>query len=219
MAARRRGKYAVIGLGTFGEAVALELERLGNEVLGVDDDEERVEAMKDRVSHAVIADVRDERNIEALGLADYDAAVVAIGEDLEANVLCTLALKQIGVSRVWVKALTPGHHRVLEKVGADRIIHPEHEIGRHVAQALNYPYVVDYIALGSDYFVVELEVTDTVAGDRVSELGLEEDFGVRFVALKQGREPTYDPDTRLETGQRLVLIGPLDGLERFGGTL
>jgi len=219
MATRQRGKYAVIGLGTFGEAVALELERLGNEVLGVDEDEGRVEAIKDRVSHAVIADVRDESNIASLGVEDFDAAVVAIGEDLEANVLCTLALKHIGVARVWVKALTPGHHRVLEKLGADRIIHPEHEIGLHVAQALNYPYVVDYIALGSDYFVVELEVTEAVDGTPVSELRLEDEYGVRFVALKRGREPTYDPDTRLETGQRLVLIGPLEGLERFGGTL
>ena len=219
MALRRHGKFAVFGLGTFGEAVALELERLGNEVLGVDDDAERVEAMKDRVAHALIADVRDERNVAALGLDGYDAAVVAIGEDLASNVLCTLAVREAGVPRVWVKALTPAHHRVLDRLGADRIIHPEQEIGRHVAQALTYPYVVDYIALGSDYFVVELEVTDAVAGTRVSDLELETAYDVRFVALKRGRSPVYDPAARLEAGQRLVVVGHLDGLRRLGARL
>jgi len=215
----QRGKFAVLGLGTFGEAVAVELERLGNEVLGVDGAPERVEAIKDRISHTVIGDASDEHNVAALGLDDYDGAVVAIGEDLGANVLCTLALRQTGVKRVWVKALNSAHHRILERLGADRIIHPEHEIGRHIAQALTYPYMVDYIALGSDYFVVELAVTPAVAGRTVEDLGLEREYDVRFIALKHGRAPTYDRGVRLEEGQRLVLVGHLDGLQRFGRTL
>lgn len=216
---RHRAKFAVFGLGSFGEAVAVELERLGSEVLGVDEDSERVEAIKDRIAHAVIADVRDERNIAALGIDDYDAAVVAIGEDLGANVLCSLALREAGARKVWVKALNPAHHRILERLGADRIIHPEQEIGRHVAQALTYPYMVDYIALGSDYFVVELAVTAVIAGRSIEALGLESEHGVRFVALKRGRAPSYDRSAILEEGQRLVLIGHLDALQRFGRTL
>lgn len=215
-----KGKYAVIGLGGFGSTVALELERLGNEVLGVDQDEDAVNAVADRLAHVVITNVREERNLEELGLVDYDAVVVAIGENLESNILCTIALKQMGVKQVWVKAITASHHRVLSKLGADRIIHPEHEMGEYVAQALNYPYVLDYIPLGSDYFVVELAVTDALAGRTVADLALEEQFDVRFVALKHGREPVYEADdVTLTTGMRLVMVGPLSGLRRFGKLL
>ncbi len=219
MARAGHGKYAVVGLASFGTTVALELERLGNEVLGIDRDQARVDQLADRLSHAVVADVRDERTVEELDLADYDAVVVAIGEDLESNILCTLGLKSAGVRQVWVKAVTPSHHRILGKLGADRIVHPEHEMGVHVAQTLNYPYVLDYIPLGNDYYVVELEVTDAVAGAPVSELGLD-DLDIRLVALKRARKPQYEPDDEpLEKGQRLVLIGALDDLRALGSKL
>ena len=112
--------FAVMGLGTFGSTVAEELQRLGNEVLGVDRDEERVRLMAEHISEAVIADVRDREALEELGLGQYDAVLVAIGEDLESNLLCTLALKNLGVAEVWVKALTPSHHHILTRLGADR---------------------------------------------------------------------------------------------------
>ncbi|HKJ94531.1 MAG TPA: TrkA family potassium uptake protein [Gammaproteobacteria bacterium] len=216
-----KGKYAVIGLGSFGSTVALELERLGNEVLGVDQNEEAVNAIADRLAHVVITNVREERNLQELGLVDYDAVVVAIGENLESNILCTIALKQMGVKQVWVKAVTASHHRVLNKLGADRIIHPEHEMGEYVAQALNYPYVLDYIPLGNDYFVVEIEATEAIAGRTVTDLDLESQYDVRFVALKHGRQPMYEEATgvTLAEGMRLVLVGPLSGLRRFGRSL
>lgn len=211
------GKFAVLGLGNFGTTVALHLERLGNEVLGVDRDEARVKAVADRLTHVVIADVREERTLEDLGLADYDAAVVAIGEDLESNILSTLSLKSMGVPKVWVKALSPSHHRILAKLGADRIIHPEDEMGQRVANSLNYPFVLDYISLGSDYFVVEIEATNKLAAQPLAELDLAGQFQIRLMALKREREPITEnfDSIILEQGDRLVLLGQLERLLRF----
>ena len=213
--------FAVMGLGTFGSTVAEELERLGNEILGVDRDEERVRLMSERISQAVIADVRDKEALEELGLGQYDAVLVAIGEDLESNLLCTLALKSLGVSEVWVKALTPSHHHILSRLGADRIIHPEHEIGVHVAYSLNYPFVLDYISLGGDYFVVEMEVGERFDGTPLAELKLREEHNVRFLALKRGREPLDEEPERitLARGDRVVLLGHFRDLKRFGAQL
>lgn len=208
------GKFAILGLGSFGSTVALELERLGNEVLGVDRDEKRVNSIADQLTHAVIADVRDERALKELGLKDYDTVVVAIGEDLESNVICTMALKDMKIADIWVKALTVSHHRILARLGANRIINPEYEIGIHVANALNYPYVMDYISLGNDYFVVELEITDNLDGHSLAELDLEQRFEVRFLAVKRGRAPLDKEakDIVLQKKDRLILMGALNNL-------
>lgn len=213
--------FAVMGLGTFGSTVAEELQRLGNDVLGVDRNEERVRDMAERISEAVIADVRDREALEELGLKQYDAVLVAIGEDLESNLLCTLALKGLGVGEVWVKALTPSHHHILNRLGADRIIHPEHEIGVHVAYSLNYPFVLDYISLGGDYFVVEMEVGDSLQETPLRDLRLGESYSLRFLALKRGRAPLdQDPsEIVLARGDRMVLLGHFRDLKRFGAKL
>lgn len=213
-----RNKYAVIGLGGFGSTVAAELQRLGNEVLGIDRDETRVNAIAERISHAVIADARDERVLEEFGLADYDGVVVAIGEDLESNILCTLALKHMGARQVWVKAVTPSHHRILARLGADRIINPEQEIGIHVAQTLARPNVLDYISLGDGYFVVELDLPAKLDGQRLSDLALVERYGIHYVGLKRGRRPQFDPPEQvvLRQGDHLLLVGQLQQLQRFG---
>lgn len=203
------GKFAVLGLGNFGTTVAQQLEELGNEVLAVDGDEERVNTLAEEFTHIVSADVRDERALEELGLGDFDAAVVAIGENLESNILCTLGLKHLGVPRVWVKAKSPAHHRILSKLGADRIVHPEFEIGVRVAYSLNYPFVLDYISLGSDYFVVELALSETVTDSTVDDLELEKRFGIELLALKRGDELIREEKTvtALREGDRLVVVG------------
>lgn len=213
-----KSKFAVIGLGSFGSTVAQELQRLGNEVLGIDKEERAVSAVADQVSHAVIADVRDERVLEELGLADFDGVVVAIGEDLEANILCTLALKDQGVRQIWVKALTTSHHRILSRLGVSRIINPEHEVGLHVAQTLTHPNVVDYISLGNRYYVVELELPSQLNGRRLAELELEQRYGIRYLGLQRGGRPQNDHEETvlLQDGDHLLLIGQLEQLQRLG---
>lgn len=210
-------KYAVIGLGRFGSTVARELERLGNEVLGIDSDEARVSSIAEELSHVAIASAREERVLRELGLVDYDGVVVAIGADLESSLLCTLALKSLGVRSIWVKAASPAHHRILEQLGADRIVNPEHHMGLHVARTMIYPNVLDYIALGHDQYVVELDVPAALAGRRVGELRLSERFGIEPLAFK--REATASAsglqEQLLQGNDRLVLLGTLRALRRF----
>lgn len=211
-------KYTVIGLGTFGSTVARELERLGNEVLGIDRKDENVSRVAEHLSHAVIADAQDEKVLRELGVADHDGAVVAIGEDLESNILCTLALKSLGVPCIWVKAGSPVHHRILEKLGADRIINPEQHMGVHVARTMIYPHVLDYIALGGDDYVVELEVPEQLDGQSIVELKLKDDYGVSVLASKREGESATASDVEqrpLKRGERLVLLGTLGALRRF----
>ncbi|MFA5597124.1 MAG: TrkA family potassium uptake protein, partial [Pusillimonas sp.] len=140
-------QFAVIGLGRFGSAASLELVKLGHSVLGVDTNEKLVNKYADQLTQAVIADVTDRRAIEELGLDNHDVVLVGIGADLEASLLCVVHLKSAGVKKIWVKATSRAHHTILSKLGVDRIIHPEEEMGIRVAQALSYPMVNDYISL------------------------------------------------------------------------
>lgn len=209
-------KFAVIGLGSFGSTVACELIRLGHEVLGLDKDECRVNKFADRITQALIADGTDDKVIEELGLRHYDAVVVAIGENLEASILTTLALKSAGCERVWVKALNDSHHRILSRLQADRIIHPEHEIGVRVAQSLTHPQMLDYISLGHGWFVVEIHVNERIAANRAyaRELSFAE---VQLSLVKRGHTVLEAPyrDLVLQVGDQIVLTGQLDSLLQF----
>src|SRR5690606_823833 len=135
----------------------------------------RTRAMADRLTRAVTGNASDEKVLEELNIKQFDAAVVAIGSNLEGSILVTLALKQIGVRLVWVKALNDAHHRIVQKLGADRIIHPEFEVGIRVAQSLDRPEVVDYISLGADNFIVQLKVKASLDNVSVGEFRLKSD--------------------------------------------
>lgn len=209
-------KFAVIGLGSFGGTVACELVRLGHEVLGIDVDDARVNKHADRLTQTLIADGTDDKVIEELGLQKYDAVVVAIGENLEASILSTLALKSCGCERVWVKATNDTHHRILSRLQADRIIHPEHEIGVRVAQSLTHPQMLDYISLGQGWYVVEVQVNEHIAGRRSYEQEL--DFAdLKMVLVKRGSTVVPPPyrGLLLQVGDQIVLAGLLDNLLKF----
>ena len=176
MSKRKTRSFAVIGLGTFGTIVASELARFGNHVLGIDALERNVAQVADTLAEAVIADGRDEQALREAGVGNYDVAVVAIGEDLEANILCTMNVKLLGVPTIWVKAMSRTHHRILTKLGADRVIQPEQEIGRHIAQMLHNPLVRDYVSLGNGFHVVDFRVPESLDGKRVDADGPERRF-------------------------------------------
>ena len=168
-------QYAVIGLGSFGSTIAQELTRLGHDVMGVDIDGERVEYYADKLSQTLIADGTSDKVVAELDLPAFDAVVVAIGENLEASILTTLALKSAEVEQVWVKAISEPHHRILSRLGANRIIHPEHEMGIRVAQTIVHPEMLDYISLGNDWLVVEVKVDKRFVGMTASELPLKDE--------------------------------------------
>ena len=137
--------FAVIGLGRFGSAIALELSALGHEVMAVDINEEKVQQVADKVTHAVTADARKLEVLQALGLRNFDCAVVAMGGDVGNSALVTLNLKELGIPKVVCKAQSHVHRKVLEKIGADRVIFPEYEMGQKVAQGLSSSNVLNFI--------------------------------------------------------------------------
>ncbi len=221
MARKRNRSFVVIGLGTFGSTVAAELARAGNYVLGIDIDERNVSRLADTLAEAVIADGRDEEALREAGVGSYDTALIAIGEDLEANVLCTMHVKVLGVDTVWVKALSRTHHRILAKLGVDRVILAEQEMGQHIAQMLHNPLVRDYISLGNGFHIVDFRVPGQIGGKRVGELELSERFQLRCLGLMRGSEfiSCQTGETALQEDDKLLLLGRRDELRDFGDSL
>ncbi|MEA3641252.1 MAG: TrkA family potassium uptake protein [Lamprobacter sp.] len=221
MSTQQKRSFAVIGLGTFGTTVASELARFNNHVLGIDILERNVANVAETLAEALIADGRDEQALREAGVGNYDVAVVAIGEELEANILCTMNVKLLGVPTVWVKAISRTHHRILSKMGADRVIQPEQEIGRHIAQMLHNPLVRDYVSLGNGFHVVDFRVPESLAGKRIDELRLSDDFDVRALGLMRGSEflSCESGSAELQTDDKLLLLGRRENMRRLGDSL
>ncbi len=217
MPAPPRRNFAVIGLGTFGSTIARELVRFDNYVLGVDRDSAVVNRMAEELSQAVIADGRDEDAMREVGIGDYDVAVIAMGEDLEASIVTAITVKVAGVPEVWAKATSKMHHRILSRIGVDRVIHPEEEMGRHIAQMLNNPMVRDYVSLGNGFHLVNIIVPERLAGRSLAELKLGERFDLRCVGVMEG--PTFkggdEGNCRLAENDRLLILGKRADLRRF----
>ena len=212
---------AVIGLGTFGAMAARELARFGNHVIGIDTAERAVTPLTDILAQAVILDARDDVALREAGVAECDMVLVAIGEDLEANVLAAINAKLIGVPTVWAKANSRTHHRILLKLGVDRVIHPEEEVGQRVAQMMNNPQVRDYMGLGNGHHVVSFYVPENLAGEKLSRLDLLRKYGLRCAAVMRGTEYIGGPaeDCVLAKDDILVVVGPRQNLRDFSALL
>ncbi len=209
--------FAVIGLGRFGSSVARTLESLGHQVMGIDEDQARVEQVRHDLTHVVQADCTDEDQIRALGLHNFDAVVVAVGNDLEASVLLTLQLKECGVRRVVAKASGETHGKLLAKVGADHVIYPEREMGTRVAHHLLSGAALDAIELTPAYRVVEVPAPAGMADKSLRDLQLRARFGLSVVALRRGEDILINPgaDDQVMTGDIMVLAGDVSGLSRL----
>jgi len=207
---------AVIGLGRFGGAVAAEMERLGFEVLGIDGDGGRVQYYADMLTHVVQADATDETVLRQLGVPDFRFAVVGIGNDVEASILTTAALADLGVPDIWAKAITRSHGRILERVGAHHVVFPEHDMGHRVAHLVG-GRKIDWFLLDEDFAMVEAMVPNSLAGQTLGDLAIRARFGVTVVCVKpEGEGFTYaTPDTVLEKGAVLLVAGPPRQAEAF----
>ena len=221
MAKHTSRTLGVIGLGNFGSTVATELQRFGNHVIGVDIDEGRVARHAETLSQAMILDARDDVALREGGLADCAIGVVAMGSDLEASILAAINLKLIGVPVVWAKATTKTHHRILSKLGVDRIIHPEVEVGQHIAQVLHNPLVRDYVSLGNGYHVVNFRIPESLEGKSLSNLKHRSDFDLRCIGVMRGTEflGQDGSDCALERDDLLLLLGQRKNLRDFAGSL
>lgn len=206
----------VLGLGRFGTAVARELTALGFEVLGADSDEARVLALSKEFTHVVQADTADEDVLRDLGAADFTHAVVGIGSDIEASILTTAGLSDLGVGHIVAKAVTEAHGRILARVGAHEVIYPEHEMGRRVAHRVSGS-VLDWFQVDETFAIVETQVPTQLDGDTLAGAGLRARFGVTVVAVQRTTEEfTYaTPDTLLSEGDILLVAGSNDACEAF----
>jgi len=210
----------VIGLGRFGLAVAEDLCRNGVKVLGVDSDLERMHQAEGLLTHVVCADIRDESVLRSLGAADFECAVVAIGENIQSSIMVTIMLKELGIKTVIAKAQSQLHMKVLEKVGADLVLQPEYEMGRRLAQKLCSGNVLDYIELSEDYGIVERRVPRDWVGKSLIDLHVRRNFGINIIAIRDGanRERmsiTPGADYRLRADDILIMIGANAAIERI----
>lgn len=217
----RRRNFAVIGLGRFGSTVAAELARFGNHVLGIDASEKCVGRIADVIAEAVIADARDETALREAGLEECDVALVAMGGDLESAVLATMNARLIGVKTIWAKASDKTQHRILLKLGADRVVLPEVEMGQHAAQMLNNPAVRDYMSLGNGFHVVNMVAPARMDGKPIGSLKLAARYELRCLGVMRGSDhvDVSDPGTLLRAEDRMLMLGRRPALRAFGDTL
>lgn len=210
-------QYAVIGMGRFGFSVANALSEMGFDVLAIDSDEQRTQAVSNIVTHAVSADSTDEEALRALGIRNFDVVVVAIGEDIQSSILTTLILKEIGVETIIVKAQNELHGKVLNKIGADKVIYPERDMGMRVAHHLISPNILDYIEISEDYSILEMKVSQEMIGKNLKELDVRARFGCNVMAVKRGTKMNISPnaDDRLEEGDVLVIVGETGNLTKL----
>ena len=202
-------QFVVFGLGSFGSAVATTLIDLGHEVLGVDNNEERVDNLKDVITESIKADVTDEKVLEKLGVKNFDAAIVSLATDLEASILVTIMLKEIGLKYVIAKANSILHGKVLEKVGADKIIYPERDEGIRIARSLIMPNIKNHIALSQHYSLIEIAALPVFYEKTLGKLDLPQKYGVNLLAIRRGNQFTFSPTLKhvIRENENLIMVG------------
>ena len=209
--------FAVIGLGRFGRNVARDLARMGQEVLAIDKSEELVRLVQDDVTQAVQADTTDERVLQQLEIREYDAVIVAIGDDIRDSVLTTLLCKEQGVRRLIAKAFDDMHQKILEKTGADQVIQPEKEAGLRLARSLAQDNLLNYLELSGDTSLREVNVPARWIDKTLKELRLRNEYKISVLALRRGGSLIVppEPDDPLQAGDVLLLLGQNDRLDRI----
>lgn len=209
--------YAVIGLGRFGGSVCRELSKEGKEVLAIDLNEERVNEFKDIASYAVIADSTDETTLKELGIQNIDHVIVAIGDNIQASILTTVILTELGVEKITVKAQNDYHEKILKKIGAHQVVHPERDMGRRIAHSIMSQNVLDYLELSDHHSIVEVKVSDKMVGKSLVELNIRAKYGCSVVAIQKNDQLIVSPDPNipLTIEDILIVIGADEDIAKF----
>ena len=212
-------QLAVIGMGRVGASLVRTLDELGHDVLGIDREEDRIQDLSDELPgiHLVAADAADAEVLRNLGLEQFDGAAVVIGESIQDSVLVTLILKDLGVPMVFSRANNDLHARVLERIGADHVIQPEKEFGEFLARQMSLPGIQDYLDLGQDEALIEIEVPREWVDKSLADLQLHRKKDLTVLAIKgENKGGTLPrPDTPLQKGDILVVGGPKRELDKF----
>lgn len=210
-------QFVVIGLGRFGSSIAKTLYNLGYDVLGIDNNEEIIQALADSITHAVQADATDENTLKALGVRNFDVGIVSIGQDIQASILVTLILKELGIKFVVAKAQSELHGKVLYKIGADRVVFPERDMGVRVAHNLVSSNILDYIELSPDFSIVEIAAIPEWFEKSLRELDMRVKHGLNVMAIKRNEEVIVSPkaDDIILEGDILVVVGQNKDIEKL----
>ena len=209
--------YAVIGLGRFGSSICKELSEEGMNVLAIDIDEHKVNEFKNIASFAVIADATDEQALKDIGIKNIDHVIVAIGDNIQASILTTVILSEMGVKKITVKAQNDYHEKILQKIGAHQVVHPERDMGRRLAHSLISSNILDYIELSEEHSIVEVIASRKMVGKSLVELNIRAKYGCNVVAVKRGDEIIVSPDAQFSFKENdvLIVIGRDDDISKF----
>jgi len=208
---------AVIGLGRFGRAIAIELMATGTEVLGIDVDEEIVQSLNGQLTQVVRADTTKEEVLRQLAVDAFDRVVVAIGSDVQSSILTTSILLGMGIPHIWAKAVSDAHGQILTQLGVTHVIYPNNDMGRRVAHLVRGA-ALDYIEVDDDYAIVKMGPNRVVEGKRLGDTQLRQQYGVTVMAVKRGDAEwrNADAETVIEPGDTILVAGPIKKAEAFG---
>lgn len=211
--------FVVLGLGTFGAALAKQLHANGSRVTAVDASESQVEALKDSLYEAIIGDVTDYETLKHLPLQHADAVIVCLTENIAPSLLATLHAKELGAKRIIARGVDANHGKILQQMGVERTIFPESEIAVELADKLSRPNIIDYLPIDPEYSFVEIEVPQSLYGVTLMESALRREFSIWVVGVKDAMSGklTMFPDAKFEFGpdQMMLVIGKQKHLDRF----
>ncbi|MCQ6275103.1 TrkA family potassium uptake protein [Bacillus sp. V3B] len=210
-------EFAVIGLGRFGGSICRTLAEQGMEVMAIDFNEDRVNEYSMIASHAVIGNTTDEKVLKSLGIRNFDHVIVAIGDDIQASILTTIILKELGIKNITVKAQNDYHGKVLLKIGADHVVHPERDMGRRIANNMISNSVLDYLELSDEHSIVEIVASQKIDGKSIIDLDVRAKYGINIVAIKRKNEIIVSPQANeiIQENDILIVIGADVDMNRF----
>lgn len=219
--ANKSRNVAIIGLGTFGVSVARELTRMGDNVLGIDDDPARVSMICDEIKSSIQVDATDDKALSQCALETYDAVLVSIGENTEASILAAMNVIELGCRQVWVKAQTETQRKILKAIGVHHVVLPEQRFGTHIAQIIHNPHLEDFISLGDGQYIVIIEILPTLAGKLLKDFKFEEAHNISCMGVYTNgvfSVPTEFNDA-LKANDKMILFGTRNQLRKFSDAI
>jgi len=210
-------EFAVIGLGRFGGSICEELSMEGMKVLAIDVNEHKINEFKDVASHSIIVDSTDENALKEIGINNIDHVIVAIGDDIQASILTTVILTDLNVKKITVKAQNDYHAKILKRIGADQVVHPERDMGRRLAHSIISNNILDYLELSEEHSIVEVKVSNKMIGKTLIDLNIRANYGCNVVGIKRGKDINVSPsaDDTLQVDDILIVIGADEDISKF----
>lgn len=210
-------QFAVIGMGRFGTSLATTLYEMGHDVLIIDKDEEKIEDIIDKVTYGVQADATDDKALKDAGLKNVDVAIISIASNLQASIMATLNAKELGIKHVYAKAQNEQHHKVLSKIGADKVFSPERDMGVRVARSLASDNIFELIELDSDHSIVEIRALKNWTNKSLAEMDFRAKFGINIMAIKRNKDLNISPMAKdiIEENDILLIVGDNAAIEKL----